>query len=334
MAIARLTSPIFTITPDALIVAEDPMVVLTGENGAGKTNILEAVSLLAPGRGLRGAAPRTWRGRAAPAALAISARLGDFESAPGRTPRRPSAGRSASMAGQRRRVRLPGWSPSRGSRPAMDRLFPRKRGRPAPLPRPLGPRPASVPCPSRHPLRSRDAVAQQSPSPTRRPPIRPGWQQPGGADGRSMARSSIWAVAHWWRRCPRISERCRRDLRPARARPRRVGPGNEADLEQALRESRPRDRAAARTLVGPHRADLLVTHVAKNQPAALCSTGEQKALLLSPHPRSCRDRARARPPAAHSAGRGRRPHLDRGPAAAALFERLFFFRATRRPGLA
>ena len=31
-------------------------VVLTGENGAGKTNLLEAVSLLSPGRGLRGAA--------------------------------------------------------------------------------------------------------------------------------------------------------------------------------------------------------------------------------------------------------------------------------------
>ena len=57
--------------------------------------------------------------------------------------------------------------------------------------------------------------------------------------------------------------------------------GKEGDLRSALFESRGRDRAAARTLVGPHRADLIVTHAAKGQAAALCSTGEQKALLLS-----------------------------------------------------
>ena len=37
---------------------------------------------------------------------------------------------------------------------------------------------------------------------------------------------------------------------------------------------------AGRTLAGPHRTDLAVTHLGKNQPATLCSTGEQKALLL------------------------------------------------------
>ena len=47
-----------------------------------------------------------------------------------------------------------------------------------------------------------------------------------------------------------------------------------------LRASRARDAAAGRTLVGPHRADLAVTHVGKGQPADRCSTGEQKALLL------------------------------------------------------
>jgi DNA replication and repair protein RecF len=43
---------------------------------------------------------------------------------------------------------------------------------------------------------------------------------------------------------------------------------------------RARDAAAGRTLAGPHRTDLAVTHLGKAQPAALCSTGEQKALLL------------------------------------------------------
>jgi DNA replication and repair protein RecF len=47
-----------------------------------------------------------------------------------------------------------------------------------------------------------------------------------------------------------------------------------------LRASRARDAAAGRTLVGPHRSDLAVTHVGKGQPAERCSTGEQKALLL------------------------------------------------------
>lgn len=72
----------------------------------------------------------------------------------------------------------------------------------------------------------------------------------------------------------------------------------EGAFEQALREQhsaleveemfrarwadeRSRDGAAGRTLTGVHRSDLRVHHVEKNQDAALCSTGEQKALLLS-----------------------------------------------------
>ncbi|PVB61274.1 DNA replication/repair protein RecF [Labrenzia sp. 011] len=49
---------------------------------------------------------------------------------------------------------------------------------------------------------------------------------------------------------------------------------------QMLREGRARDRAAGRTLNGPHLSDLKVLHAAKNMPAALSSTGEQKALLI------------------------------------------------------
>jgi DNA replication and repair protein RecF len=56
--------------------------------------------------------------------------------------------------------------------------------------------------------------------------------------------------------------------------------GDTAPLGPKLREGRARDAAAGRTLTGPHRADLLVTHQAKGQPAARSSTGEQKALLL------------------------------------------------------
>ena len=57
--------------------------------------------------------------------------------------------------------------------------------------------------------------------------------------------------------------------------------GGDEALASALASGRLRDAAAGRTLAGPHRTDLLVTHVGKQQPAALCSTGEQKALLLA-----------------------------------------------------
>ncbi len=56
------------------------------------------------------------------------------------------------------------------------------------------------------------------------------------------------------------------------------------DVEEAyaavLRDNRERDRAAGRTLDGPHRSDLLVFHAPKQMQARLCSSGEQKALLL------------------------------------------------------
>jgi DNA replication and repair protein RecF len=55
----------------------------------------------------------------------------------------------------------------------------------------------------------------------------------------------------------------------------------EAQLGHALGNSRARDTAAGRALTGPHRGDLQVVHRQKDRPAAECSTGEQKALILS-----------------------------------------------------
>lgn len=52
-------------------------------------------------------------------------------------------------------------------------------------------------------------------------------------------------------------------------------------LRAMLREGRRRDRAAGRSLIGPHRDDLAVLLAAKNAPAADCSTGEQKAMLIA-----------------------------------------------------
>ncbi|MBA3053670.1 MAG: DNA replication and repair protein RecF, partial [Sphingomonadales bacterium] len=59
------------------------------------------------------------------------------------------------------------------------------------------------------------------------------------------------------------------------------GPTARAALAGALAESRRRDRAAQRTLVGPHRDELTVSMAGKDQAAAECSTGEQKAMLIA-----------------------------------------------------
>ncbi len=60
--------------------------------------------------------------------------------------------------------------------------------------------------------------------------------------------------------------------------------GKAADVEEEfankLRARRRLDRDAGRALAGPHRSDLLVSHRDKSTPARLCSTGEQKALLI------------------------------------------------------
>lgn len=54
-----------------------------------------------------------------------------------------------------------------------------------------------------------------------------------------------------------------------------------ADYRDALSDTRFRDLSAGRTLIGPHRADLLAVYAAKGVAARDCSTGEQKALLVS-----------------------------------------------------
>ena len=52
-------------------------------------------------------------------------------------------------------------------------------------------------------------------------------------------------------------------------------------LREGLADSRRRDAESGGAAIGPHRADLLARHLDKDTPAALCSTGEQKALLIA-----------------------------------------------------
>ena len=83
MPIARLVLSDFRSYADALIEPGPGLVVLSGENGAGKTNVLEAVSLLSPGRGLRGAGLAEMARSDGPGVFAVAARLSPSPSGEG-----------------------------------------------------------------------------------------------------------------------------------------------------------------------------------------------------------------------------------------------------------
>src|SRR4051812_34262021 len=123
MAVTRLSLADFRSYADAVVAPGPGLIVLTGENGAGKTNVLEAVSLLSPGRGLRGASLAEMARRGGPGGFAVAARLGEGEIGTRAPPGEP----------QRRQVRINGAPASATSlgewlsvlwlTPAMDRLF-------------------------------------------------------------------------------------------------------------------------------------------------------------------------------------------------------------------
>src|SRR5687768_12652019 len=150
-AIDRLSLSNFRSYQDALIAPGAGLVLLTGENGAGKTNVLEAVSLLSPGRGLRGASLIEMARRDGPGTFAVAAKLafplpqagGDqgvgSRQADGPNPSREPKGSvelgtgTIAAAAERRQIRINGAPASATSlsewlsilwlTPAMDRLF-------------------------------------------------------------------------------------------------------------------------------------------------------------------------------------------------------------------
>jgi len=279
MAIARLALTDFRNHADALVAPAEPMVVLTGENGAGKTNILEAISLLAPGRGLRGAALRDMARQDGPGGFAIAARVGDSMIGTGTDPAAPD----------KRQVRVDGRTAAANSlsdrlsvswlTPAMDRLF---------LESPGGRRRfldrlvlALAPAHAMHSARYEAAMRARNTLLAEDAPADPAWLA-ALEDRMAEHGAAIDAARH--RLIDALTGQIARSphglfARPGLTLPERID--DEAALRDALRTGRARDRAAGRTLAGPHRADLLVRHLGKDQDAALCSTGEQKALLLS-----------------------------------------------------
>jgi DNA replication and repair protein RecF len=98
--VSRLALADFRSYASALIKPGPGFVLLTGENGAGKTNVLEAVSLLSPGRGLRGAALSEMARIGGEGGFSVAARVGETDIGTGTLPAAP----------ERRQVRITGAS--------------------------------------------------------------------------------------------------------------------------------------------------------------------------------------------------------------------------------
>ncbi len=276
MPVTRLTLTDFRSYAAATIAPGPGFVLLTGENGAGKTNLLEAVSLLTPGRGLRGAALSQMARQGAQGAFTISARLGDSDIGTGTVPTAP----------ERRQVRINGAAASVNSlgewlavlwlTPAMDRLFSGSAGdRRRFLDRLVL---ALEPGHAHHSSRYEAAMRARTKLLTGEDPADPAWlaalEDAMAEHGAAIAEARARTVAALEERLAGAP-----DDEFARAGIALEG-WAAADLAEILHANRARDATAGRATEGPHRHDLLVTHRAKAMPAAQSSTGEQKALLL------------------------------------------------------
>ncbi|CAN5196641.1 DNA replication/repair protein RecF [soil metagenome] len=282
--LSRLTVSDFRNHPDALIVPTHPFVVLTGENGAGKTNILEAISLLAPGRGLRGAPLRDMARQDGPGGFGVAAQVdgvtigtGILASAPERRQVRIGGTPSAATALPERLAIL--WLT-----PAMDRLFAETPGgRRRFLDRlTLALHPAHATHSARYEaaMRARNKLLADERGAM---PVRPDPSWLAALEAQMDEHGSALATART-QTLATLGEALRDQPEGPFARPILSLDGwlpGGPPLADQLREGRRRDAAAGRALAGPHRSDLAVLHAVKDQPAALCSTGEQKALLLS-----------------------------------------------------
>jgi DNA replication and repair protein RecF len=273
--VSRLTLTDFRSYASASIEPRPGFVLLFGENGAGKTNLLEAVSMLTPGRGLRGAALSEMARQGGNGSWAVAAKLRDVDVGTGTLPPAP----------ERRQVRINGAPASVNSlgewlsilwlTPAMDRLFSGSAG-------------------ERRRFLDRLVLA-----------LEPGHAHHAARyDAAMRARNKLLADERWDEAWLASLEDAMAEhgtaIAEARARTVAVldrqladAPDDEfprasialeawdgADLSSSLKTSRARDAVAGRALEGPHRQDLAVLHSAKRMPAAQSSTGEQKALLL------------------------------------------------------
>lgn len=255
-------------------------VALAGPNGAGKTNVLEAVSLLSPGRGLRRAAAEDLARRPEALGWKIGASVQGLSAAheletwaePGEARQVRIDGKAATQVGLGRVLRVL-WLV-----PAMDRLWiEAAEGRRRFLDRltlSFFPEHAEQTLTYEKAMRDRNRLIKDQVTDAH-------WyaalESQMAEAGEAITRRRRAAIARIAAAADPASAFPSADLSL-------TGPEGSAepqDLAQALAEGRRRDIAAGRTLVGPHRADLSARYAAKDVPADQCSTGEQKALLIS-----------------------------------------------------
>ncbi|MCT7374532.1 DNA replication/repair protein RecF [Chelativorans salis] len=276
---------------------EPGAVVLTGENGAGKTNLLEAISFLSPGRGLRRATLDEVALIGSEDGFAVHAEIeGPFGTCGIGT---GTAGTVVEGAETTRRVRINGeparsvdalleWLRLIWVTPAMDTLF---TGPAADRRRFLDRLVLAI-----DPAHGRRALDYEKAMRARNRLFADEVRDDAWFDAieTQMAETGVAiaaARAEMVRLLSAMIERLPADTPFPKTLIALEGTVDEemgvkpaVDVEEAfrtrLREGRYRDRAARRALEGPHRSELLVRHAPKDMPAESCSTGEQKALLL------------------------------------------------------
>jgi DNA replication and repair protein RecF len=274
---------------------EPRSVVFTGDNGAGKTNLLEAISLLSPGRGLRRATYEEIAREGSGEGFAVHAVLNgsDGEAEIGTGTAGGNPGESV------RRVRINGapaksaealleWTRVVWLTPAMDALF---TGPAADRRRFLDRLVLTID--AAHGQRSLDyekamrgrnrLLAEDSRDDHWISAIEAQMAETGVAI--AAARSElVRLLASMIGRMPDEGPFPQAGIGLAGTLEAAVSERPATEVEEGFRrglaESRGRDRAAGRTLEGPHRTDLLVRHRPKDMAAEYCSTGEQKALLV------------------------------------------------------
>ena len=298
-ALTALTLTNFRSYERAELRAEGRTVFLFGPNGAGKTNLLEAISLLSPGRGLRGSSlaevGRRLPGETGGRAWAVSARIVNGED-------EVQLGTGTEVAGAARRlVRLEGETVPPGRladhirpiwlTPAQDRLFLEAAGdRRRFFDRLVF---AAEPVHAAHAAAYDKALRERMrlltdetarPDPVWLSALEARMGEAGALMASARARTLAALQAEIDNRGERPFPQARLSL--AGEWEKLAGEGVEtAEIEgrlvAALAAARSRDAAAGRALTGPHRGDLGVIHAEKDRPAAACSTGEQKALILN-----------------------------------------------------
>ena len=307
LAVTRLRLTTFRSYASGEIAVSGAPVVLAGPNGAGKTNVLDAISLLSPGRGLRGAklAEHTRKGPSP-----IGSKIGDdtlwaVAATVARGETEHEIGTGLTTASASRQVRLNGSAAQSSAdlgeivqliwlTPAMDRLFIESAGgRRRFLDRlVLGFDAGHARAATRYEtaMRERARLLKYGP---RDPAWLDGLENEMAETGVLIAQARTQTVESLSRA---LAERGEAGAFPAAS----LQLSDELHLSsaEAMRAafgaSRMRDAEAGRTLVGPHVTDLAVRHTAKRAEARDCSTGEQKALLISIMLADARELARAR----------------------------------------